>query len=149
MAYYDALIAAWNSVTQPPIGVVSGTAITGGMTTQQKINAVNSWLIVGVTQPMVVSPAVILNACVASDLAALSVTQLQLLQLLLSGTSVDASNGTTLRAAIIAIFTGKPSLTSLAALAALYDTPHVPWWQFAGGLSTPVGVNDAIGAGLS
>jgi hypothetical protein len=46
MAYYIALTAAWNNVTQPPPGV-TGTALTGGMTTQQKINAVNGWTIVG------------------------------------------------------------------------------------------------------
>jgi hypothetical protein len=46
MAYYTALIAAWNNVTQPPPGV-TGTGLTGGMTTAQKIDAVNGWTITG------------------------------------------------------------------------------------------------------
>jgi hypothetical protein len=46
MAYYTALIAAWNSVTQPPVGV-AGTGLTGGMSTAQKIDAVNGWTITG------------------------------------------------------------------------------------------------------
>jgi len=149
MAYYDALIAAWNGATQPPAGVISGTAITGGMTRQQKCDAVNTWLIVGPAMPMIVAPSKILNACTASDLAGLTTAQLQLLQLMLSGQSVDASNGTVLRAVIVAIFSGKASLTGLSALAALYDTPHVPWWEFSGGLASTVSINDAIGAGLT
>src|SRR5882724_7203503 len=142
MAYYDALKTAWNGATQPPTGVVAGTAITVGMTTQQKIDAVNSWMVVGASRPMIIPPSAILNACTQADLAALTTNQLQLLQLMLSGQSVDASNGTALRAVIIAIFNGKPSITSLSALAALYDSPHVPWWQFAGGLTSPVSKGD-------
>lgn len=147
MAYFDSLIAAWNNPTQPPPGV-TGSAITGGMTTAQKLAVVNGWQVVGAAKPMLITPAKILNACTAADLAALTTNQLQLLQLLLSGTEVDASSGTALRAAIIAIFSGKPSFTSLSALAALYDSPKVSWWQ-ANGLSSPVSKDDAQAAGLS
>ncbi len=97
-AYYTPLINAWNSVTQPPTGV-TGAALTGGMSTTQKMAAVNAWTVLAPAVPMIVTPAQILNACTASDLAGLTTTQLQLLQLLLSGSQVDASNGTTLRAA--------------------------------------------------
>lgn len=150
MAYYDTLIAAWNGATQPPTGVVSGTAITGGMTTQQKIVAVNSWLVVGTTRPLVVPPSVIFNACNAADLASLTTAQLQLLQLMMSGPTADASQGTVLRQVIINIFTGKTnSINGLSALAALYDSPKVPWWEFTGGLSSPVSKGDTDAAGLS
>lgn len=150
MAYYDALIAAWNGATQPPAGVVSGTAITGGMTTALKINAVNSWLVVGAARPLVVPPSVIFNACNATDLGSLTTAQLQLLQLMMSGPTVDASQGTVLRQVIINIFSGKTnSINGLSALAALYDSPHVPWWQFTGGLNSPVSINDTIPAGLT
>ena len=46
MAYYDALKTAWNGATQPPIGV-TGTALAAGMTTQQKLDAVNGWTVPG------------------------------------------------------------------------------------------------------
>jgi hypothetical protein len=147
MAYWTNLINAWNSGTQPPAGV-KGTALTGGMTTAQKLAAVNAWTVVGPAVPMIIPPAAILNACAVADLQALTTTQLQLLQLLLSGTQVDASAGTTLRAAIVAIFTGKPSLTSLAALATLYDAPQIPWWP-ANGYTSAISPGDAANAGLS
>ena len=43
MGTYTALAAAWNSSTQPPTGV-TGTALTG-LTTAQKIAAVNAWTV--------------------------------------------------------------------------------------------------------
>ena len=46
MAWYTALINAWNGATQPPAGV-TGTALTGGMSTAQKLAAVNAWTVVG------------------------------------------------------------------------------------------------------
>jgi hypothetical protein len=46
MGYYTALMDAWNGATQPPAGV-TGTGLTGEMTTAQKIAAVNGWTIVG------------------------------------------------------------------------------------------------------
>ena len=46
MGDYGALIAAWNSATQPPTGV-TGTALTSGMTTAQKLAAVNGWTVPG------------------------------------------------------------------------------------------------------
>ena len=41
MAYYDALIAAWNSATQPPAGV-TGAPLQAGDTTQGKIDKINA-----------------------------------------------------------------------------------------------------------
>lgn len=46
MAYYDVLIAAWNSSVQPPTGV-TGTGLSSAMTTAQKLAAVNAWTITG------------------------------------------------------------------------------------------------------
>jgi hypothetical protein len=46
MAYYDALIAAWNNPTQPPPGV-TGAPLTSGMTTQKKLDTVNAWTVTG------------------------------------------------------------------------------------------------------
>jgi hypothetical protein len=46
MAYYDVLTAAWNNPTQPPPGV-TGVGLTVQMTTQEKLNHVNAWTVVG------------------------------------------------------------------------------------------------------
>ena len=46
MAYYTALITAWNGATQPPTGV-TGSGLLGGDTTAQKITKVNAWTITG------------------------------------------------------------------------------------------------------
>lgn len=46
MPYYTALQSAWNGTTQPPTGV-TGTGLTAGMTTAQKLAAVNAWTVAG------------------------------------------------------------------------------------------------------
>lgn len=147
-AAVNALIAAWNSVTQPPAGV-TGTGLTAGMTTQQKIDAVDGWTVaVAGHLPALLTPSQILNAIVFADLATL--TQLQVLQLtlLLSGTTVDVTSGTIIRAAIQALFAGKTTtLANLAALVAPFDNPTQPWWQSVGFQSPPL-LGDAIAAGL-
>ncbi len=75
MAIYTALIAVWNGVTQPPAGV-TGTGLTGGMTTQQKIDAVNGWTIVGsVPTNFNVTGAQLANCINWAELAALTDAQ--------------------------------------------------------------------------
>jgi hypothetical protein len=146
MAYYDALIAAWNGATQPPAGV-TGTALTG-LTTAQKIAAVNAWTVAGSVTKALLAPSDILNAVVPADLA--SLTQLQVLQLsmLLSGALVDASQGTSIRAGVQNIFAGKTqTLANLGALVAPFDSPKAPWWQ-ANGYLSPFHIDDATNAGL-
>lgn len=139
MAYYDALITKW------------ATLMPG--TTAAKLAQINALTVPkGSPNPAILTPSQILNACVSADIAALTTAQITLLTLLLQGGTVDASSGTTVRAGIVAIFTGKPSLTNLAALVAPFDSPTIPWWQAAvaqggGGLSGPVSGGDLAGAG--
>jgi hypothetical protein len=57
MAYYTALIAAWNGATQPPTGV-TGTALISSMTTAQKLAAVNNWAVPGPNADVPVSAVV-------------------------------------------------------------------------------------------
>src|ERR1035437_4010513 len=99
---YTALIAKW--------ATLSGT-------TASKMAQVNA-LTVAMPQRAIFVPSSILNACVAADLEALTVTQVALLQLLLAGTQVDASAGTAIRAVAQNIFSGKPTLTNLGTLVA-------------------------------
>ena len=67
MAYYTALIAAWNSGTQPPAGV-TGTALTA-LTTAQKVAAVNGWKIT-VPLPCIIPSYSIYNVIVPAEFTA-------------------------------------------------------------------------------
>jgi hypothetical protein len=145
MAYYTALINAWNSVTQPPAGV-TGTGLTG-LSTANKLIAINVWTVVGTPVKAILSPSQILNAIVFADLAALTQLQVSQLTLLLAGTAIDASPGTSIRLGIQALFAGKTAtLANLGALVAPFDSPSVPWWQ-ANGYSGPINGNDLGNAG--
>jgi len=140
MAYYDALIAKWATLTPG--------------TTAAKLAQINALTVdTGVAKPMVVSPSQIINAIIPADLASLTTAQVSFLTLVLAGSDVDASGGTTVRSAILTIFAGKTNtINSLAALAAPFDNGRMPWWQATvaqggGGLNGPVTINELIGAG--
>lgn len=143
MAYYTALIAAWNNAMQPPPGV-TGTALTG-LTTANKIIAVNGWTVVGPALQANVAVNSIIGAIAPADFLTLTALQLQQMQFLLqSAETIFAPPGGTIRSVFATIFTGK---------ATPFDSPSIPWWQASvaiggGGLSSPVGMNDAHAAGL-
>lgn len=145
MAYYTALITAWNGATQPPTGV-TGAPLTG-LTTAQKLAAVNAWTVVS-AQKAILSPSQILNSIVFADLAALTQLQVTQLTLLLQGSTVDASAGTPIRAGIQALFAGKATtLANLSALVAPYDNATA-LWTAANGYPT-LNLNDTAAAGLT
>lgn len=126
MAYYTALIAAWNSVTQPPSGV-TGAALTG-LTTTQKIAAVNAWTVTTAAVPMIIPTYSIYNLIVPAEFTALSAANQQLVRDILSMGTVDASSGTSIRSRMVAIFpNGTTTFTNLANLAKNYDTPSQLW----------------------
>jgi len=138
MAYYDALIAKWATLTG---------------TTAQKLSAINA-LTVMVSAPAHLNVSDIINAITPTDFASLSSLQLQQMQFLLqSSGNVNASPSTTIRAVFQTIFAGKTTtLNNLAALVAPYDSATLPWWQASvaqggGGLSSPVNGNDLVNAG--
>lgn len=136
MAYYDALIAKWPTLTPG--------------TTAAKLAQLNGTLAAAVPQKAILAPSAILNAIVFADLAALTQLQVTQLTLLLQGSSVDASAGTSIRAGIQALFAGKTqTMSNLGALVAPYDTPpQVPWWQ-ANGYPRAFDLGDISTAGLS
>jgi len=141
VAYYDALVSRWATLTPG--------------TTAQKLAQINSLTVTLPAKPAILAPSAILNACVFADLAALTALQLQQLTALLSGSTVDASAGTNIRLGIQTLFSGKTTtLNQLAALVAPYDSPTCPWWQATvaqggGGLSSAVSQGDLTAAGLS
>lgn len=143
MAYYTALINAWDAGMVP--NGVTGSALTG--TTAQKLALINAWTVAATPQKVIIAPSAILNAVVFSDLAALTQLQVTQLTLLLAGSFVDASIGTSIRAGIQALFAGKTqTLVNLGALVAPFDSPSEPWWQ-ANGYTSPFTEADLTAAG--
>lgn len=147
MAAREDLIAVWT--TGRPAGV-TGTTFVSGDTVAVKLAAIATWRVVsGSPEKVLLSPSVILNAIVPADLAGL--TQLQTLQLslLLSGSAVDASAGSTIRAGMATLFSGKATtLSNLGALVVLGSTPTIDWWRSVG-FQEQVGTADVTLAGLS
>jgi hypothetical protein len=135
MAYYDALVTKWATLTPG--------------TTDAKLTQLNGLTATGASQKAVLSPSQILNAIVFTDLATFTQLQVSQLTLLLAGTAIDASVGTTIRAGIQALFTGKTtSLANLGTLVAPFDSPTVLWWQSAA-YPRAFDLGDITAAGLS
>src|SRR6476661_1849797 len=123
MTATDSLIAVWG--TGKPVGA-TGTDFQVGFTAQQKIDAINTWMVlVGAAKKALLNPSDVLNAIVAADYATLAQSDRILLGTLLSGSQVDASQGTNIRAAVQNMFAGKTAtLSALSALVAPYDNPR-------------------------
>lgn len=83
MAYYTALIAAWNSSTQPPAGV-NGTGLSSSQTTTQKLDNINGWTVTGsVPTSFYTDTASVANCIQWSEFASLTLAQQQNLLALL------------------------------------------------------------------
>ncbi len=155
MAYYTALIAAWNNVTQPPPGV-TGTGLTGGMTTAQKIDAVNGWTVTGAIPTSVFfSGPQLLNSINYAEFKALTSAQQQNILLLCSASPTGgllggSANTSLLPVGMIIDYFPLAGVT-IANLTALAKGFTQPWWQAAtgGALNGPVSLSDTTAAGLS
>lgn len=151
MAYYDALIAAWNGAAQPPAGV-TGTGLTAQMTTLQKIAAVNAWTVTGsVPTSFFVTGAQLLNCINYAEFKVLTdAQQKNLLGLCqVGGNLLGGSSNTTFMVdgMILDYFTNHAGPTILA-LTALAQGTVIPWWQSIG-LNGVVSLADTQAAGLS
>jgi hypothetical protein len=151
MAYYTALINAWNSATQPPTGV-TGTGLLGGDTTAQKLAKVQAWTVTGTAPSTFYITGVQIANCINwVEFAALTAAQqLNLLTLLNQpGGMIGGSAQTAQLAAgmILAYFTNHagPTVTALTALA---QGIVQPFWSYAG-LNGPISQTDVTLAGLS
>ena len=150
MAYYDALIAAWNGATQPPSGA-AGTAIVGGMTTAQKLAAVNSWTVAGTVTYSKVQGSDVQNCIVLADWNAITDAQRSQVGTITGASGgIDPTPGKFAAAVLGSIFAGKA--TTLNALVALQNSVKsgsaVPWWQ-ANGYARAFDIGDVTAAGLS
>lgn len=153
MAYYTALTTAWNGATQPPAGV-AGTAITGGMTTAQKIAAVNGWTVTGaVPTSFFTTGAAVLNCINYAEFKALTSTQqANLLGVLaVAGQLLGGSGNTTKMVAGMIIDYFPPAGPTIAALTALAQGTVQQWVTAStgGGLNGPISQTDATAAGIS
>ena len=134
MAYYDAFIARWATLNPG--------------TTAAKLAQLNAQTVT-VNNKALLQPSDIINAIVFADLVALTQLQVSQLTLLLQGSSIDASAGTSIRAGIQALFSGKATtLSNLAALIAPFDNVNIPWWESAG-YTRPFVLADCTAAGVS
>ena len=152
MAYYTALISAWNTGTVPT-GVV-GSALTGQSTAQKLIN-INGWTVTATIPAQYnISGSQLQNCINWPELAALTDAQRKdvLLLCLGSNLSVGSSAGQLALIAdgmVVAYFPpGGHTITSLSALAPGAQL----WWQVSvanggGGLNSPVTANDLVAAG--
>lgn len=141
------MVSVWTA--GKPVGATGATFVVGD-SIATKLAAINGWTVSkGAPDRALIDPSAVLNAIVPADLAAL--TQLQTLQfsLLLSGSQIDASQGTTIRAGVQSLFAGKTTtLANLGTLVAPYDSPS--WlWRLSVGFPDPVGTADVTLAGLS
>src|SRR5271167_4491352 len=152
MAYYTALISAWNissaSSGALPTGV-TGTSLFG-LSTTAKIAAVNAWTVSGsVPTVLYVTGAQLLNCMNWTEFAALTAAQQANLMALcnVQGQLLGGSSNTAqmVDGMLLAYFTNHvgPTITSLTALAMAAVTP---WWQATvanngGGLGSPINAN--------
>jgi hypothetical protein len=135
MAYYDALIAEWPSL--------SGT-------TAQKLATLNAMTVSGaVPTSFFVTGAQVLNCINWTEFNALTAAQQQnlLTMLAIPGSLLGGSGNTAFMVdgMILAYFTNQsgPTITALTALA---KATVVPWWQ-SNGYSSPIGLPDLVAAG--
>lgn len=154
MAYYTALINAWNNATQPPPGII-GTALTA-LSTANKIIAVNGWLVTStIPTTLTVTGAQLLNCINYTEFKTLTAAQQSNLLMMCAsqGPLLGGSTNAGLIAAgmFIDYFTASagPTRTALAALAQAQ-----PFWSTSAalggaGLGSPVSLNDTLAAGLS
>lgn len=131
MAYYDALIAIWPSL--------SGT-------TDQKLATLNAMTVSGaVPTAFSVTGDQIYNCLVASEFQALTAAQQQSVRDIfnLPG-AFQAGTGTTVRTVLLATF--GVGTTTRANFVALAKAIVVTWWQSAGYLA-PINTSDLVAAG--
>lgn len=151
MAYYDALIAAWTSTTQPPTGV-TGSPLSTSNTLDQNISIVDAWTVTGtVPTALYVTGAQALNCINWTEFNALTAAQQSNLLMLCNvpGPLLGGSGNTAfiVDGMFLAYFTNHsgPTITALTALAKGTVTP---WWQSVG-MTAPPNESDIAAAGLT
>lgn len=140
MAYYDALIAKWATLTPG--------------TTAAKLAQINALTVTGAAIPLIVDAYEIYECIDPTEFAALTAANQVIMRDIIGMGKVDGSPGTKTRARIVELFTNAsgPTRLALAALAGKYDTPQIPWATApvalnGGGLGAMVAPSDLVQAG--
>lgn len=155
MAYYDNLIAAWNSATQPPTGV-TGAPLTPTMPPPQRVATINAWTITGaIPATIFVTADQVFNCIDFGEFNALTqVKQTNVLAMLavngqLLGGSANVSH--LLPGMLVNYF--PPGGVTITALTALAKSATQSWAQVNGypysGLTGLLNGNDLVAAGLT
>lgn len=155
MAYYDALIAAWNNPTQPPSGV-TGSGLVSGDTTQQKIDKINAWTVTGTIPTSFYTTADEIANCINyTEFKALTQQQeTNLLALLnITGQLLGGSSNTSILATGMILDYFAPTSQTVTALKALAKAITETWCRVNGYPEAQNGgggltLNDAHNAGL-
>ena len=153
MAYYDALIAAWNTGTVP--GGVVGSPLTGQITAV-KLSRINAWTVTATIPASYTITGAQIASCInwAEFNALTQARQTAVLQMCaipgaLSVGSSAAELALLFDGMIVAYFGGgSATVVNLSALAPSAQ----PWWQVSvasggGGLIVPVQPSDLVQAG--
>lgn len=140
MAYYDALIAKWATLNPG--------------TTAAKLAQINALTVTGAAIPLIVPSYEVYECIDPTEFAALTAANQTIVRDIIGMGTVNGSPGTKVRARIVALFTNAsgPTRLALAALAAKYDTPQIPWATApvslnGGGLQSLVAPSDLVQAG--
>src|SRR5208282_5031314 len=160
MAYYTALISAWTTSSASPGALPSGVAGTSlnGLTTANKIVAVNGWTVTGtIPTTTTFSGAQLANWINWTEFAALTAAQQQNLMLLIAGQGPylgGSSNTGFLPVGMLLSYFTNHSGPTITAMTAYVNSLVFPWWQTpaaqgGGGLNGVVSLADTMTAGLS
>lgn len=141
MAYYDALITKWATLTPG--------------TTAAKLAQINAITVAGPAAALLIPTYRLFNVIDPTEFGALSAALQQRVRDMLGMGTIDASTGTNTRALLQSIFTvgaAPTTRTAIIALANSIESTTIPWWQATvaqggGGLSSPVSNADLAAAG--
>src|SRR5208282_1476157 len=160
MAYYDVLKTAWATssagVGDLPTGVV-GTSLFG-LTTAQKIAAINGWTVTGTIPVSTTFTGAQLAGWINwTEFATLTAAQQQNLMLLIAGLGPylgGSSNVGFLPVGMLLAYFTNYSGPTIVAMTAYVNSLVFPWWQTpaaqgGGGLNGVVSLADTMTAGLS
>jgi hypothetical protein len=134
MAYYTALITAWNSSIQPPTGVI-GTGLSSAQSTATKLANVNGWTVTGaIPTNFTVVGSDLANCVNWTEFAALTATQQSnLLGLFrIAGPLLGGSANTSLLTDGMILASFPTSGVTIANLTALAKSVTLSWAQTNG-----------------
>ena len=151
MAYYTALITAWNASSASPGAMPSGVAGTSlnGLSTTAKLAAVNAWTQTNtIPSTIYATGAQVANCINWAEFAALTAQQQQNVLLMCNQTgqlmSGSAQTSHLLPGMLVAYF--PLAGPTIAALTAFASAQVLLWWQ-ANSYTSPISKNDLDAAG--